>query len=65
MLGCAPREPKLAQCGVKLDVPRSRGLPQPVERLAQSEHPVLRSLDGETHRLPDEDHLRQLAVEEG
>jgi len=26
---------------------------------------VLRSLDGETQRLPDEDCLRQLAVEEG
>ena len=29
------------------------------------EHPVLRSLDGETQRLPDEDHLRQLTIEEG
>ena len=65
VLGCALCEPKLAQRGVKLDVPRSWGLPQPVERLAQSEHPVLCSLDGETQRLPDEDRLRQLAVEEG
>ena len=27
VLGCAPREPKLAQRGVKLGVPRSWGLP--------------------------------------
>ena len=58
VLGCASRDPKLAQRGVKLAVPHSQGLPQPVERLAQSEHPVLRSLDGETWRLPDEDYLR-------
>jgi hypothetical protein len=31
----------------------------------QSEHPMLCSLDDETQRLPDEDRLRQLAVEEG
>ena len=36
MLGCAPLEPKLAQRGVKLGVPCSRGLPQPVECLVQS-----------------------------
>ena len=58
-------KPKLAQCGVKLGVPCSRGLPQPVERFAQSEHPVLLSLDSEPWRLPDEDHFRQFAVEEG
>ena len=34
VLGCAPREPKLTQRGIKLGVPRSRGLPQPVECLA-------------------------------
>ena len=34
VLGYAPCEPKLAQRGVKLGIPRSRGLPQPVERLA-------------------------------
>ena len=46
VLSCTPREPKLAQRGVKLGVPCSRGLSQPVERLSQSEHLVLRSLDG-------------------
>ena len=34
VLGCVPREPKLAQRGIKLSVPRSWGLPQPVECLA-------------------------------
>ena len=34
MLGCTPLKPKLAQCGVKLGVSCSRGLPQPVECLA-------------------------------
>ena len=57
MLGCAPLKPKFAQRGVKLGVPCSWGLPQPVERLAQSEHHVLLSLDGETWGLPDEDRF--------
>ena len=55
----------LAQRDVKLGVPRSWGLPQPVVHLAQLEHHVLYSLDGETRRLPDEDRLRHLTVEEG
>ena len=58
MLGCVPCEPKLTQCGIKLGISRSWGLPQPIEHLAQSEHPVLYFLDGETQRLPDEDRLR-------
>ena len=57
VLGCAPLKPKLTQYGVKLGVTLSWGLPQPVELFAQSEHPVLLSLDGETWRLPDEDRL--------
>ena len=65
MLGCAPLEPKLTQCGVKLGVPCSWGLSQPIECLVQSKHPVLLSLDGKTWRLPDEDYLRQLTIEEG
>ena len=48
VLGRAPLKPKLAQRGIKLGVPCSRGLPQPVLHLAQSEHPVLLSLDGKT-----------------
>ena len=65
VLSCAPLKPKLAQCGVKLGVPCSWGLSQPGEPLVQSEYPVLLSLDGETWGLPDEDHFRQFAVEEG
>ena len=62
---CVVCEPKRAQRGVKLRVPRPRGLPLSVERLAQSEHLMLCSLYDEARSLLDEDRLCQLVVEEG
>ena len=60
----AVHEPKHAQRGIELGVPRPWCLPQPVQGLAQPQHLVLCSLDGEARSLLDEDRLRELDVEE-